>query len=194
MKGTRIFFFVFLITAIAAAYYLITSIDDSIQQANRIREAERAVINQLEMIREAEMAYVTTNGRYTADWDSLINFLRNGVFYITEKEEKIFELSYGVDSVVVTIDTLGTVPVYDSLFGKKKNFNLDRLPYVPVYKNVKFGIEAGKIEKSGKMIDVIEVWNPKPVNPERKEDSEYRSKKPLRFGSQFSVTTSGNWE
>lgn len=194
MSSTRIFFIVFLITAIGAGYYLITSINDSIQQANRIKKAEQAVIKQLEMIREAELAYVATNENYTDDWDSLINFVKNGVFYLTEKEETIYQLSYGVDSVVVNIDTIGTVPVYDSLFAKKKNFNVDRLPYVPGYDNVKFEIVADEIEKSGKMIDVIEVWNPKPVNPERDPDSEYRSKKPLRFGSQFSVTTSGNWE
>jgi len=194
MSSTRIFFIVFLITAIGAGYYLISSINDSIQQANRIKKAEQAVIKQLEMIREAELAYVATNGNYTDDWDSLIHFVKNGVFYLTEKEETIYQLSYGVDSVVVNIDTIGTVPVYDSLFAKKKNFNVDRLPYVPGYDNVKFEIVADEIEKSGKMIDVIEVWNPKPVNPERDPDSEYRSKKPLRFGSQFSVTTSGNWE
>ena len=194
MSSNKIFFFVFLITALGAAVYLVNSIGSSIRQSERIEAAEEAVINQLKKIREAELAYIAVNGQYTSDWDNLIKFIKEGVFYVTERKETIFELSYGADSVVVDIDTLGTVPVYDSLFAKYPNFNPDRIAYVPGYENVKFRIVVDKIDKSGIMVDVIEVWNPKPVNPERDEDSEYTSKKPLRFGSQFNVTTSGNWE
>lgn len=194
MSSTRILFIVFLITAAGSGFYLYNSIDSSIEQSARIADAEAQVIAQLKLIREAELAYISVNGQYTSDWNKLIEFINKGVFYVIEKKETITEESYGVETVSVQIDTLGTVPVYDSVFAKYKNFNVDRLPYVPVYKNVKFNIVVNKIDKSGVMVDVIEVWNPKPVSPEREEDSEYTSKKPLRFGSQFSVTTSGNWE
>jgi hypothetical protein len=194
MSSTRIFFIVFLITAVGSGFYLFNSINSSIQQSARIADAEKQIIEQLKLIREAELAYISVNGQYTSDWNKLIEFINKGVFYVIEKKETITEESYGVETVTVEIDTLGTVPVYDSVFSKYKNFNADRLPYVPVYKNVKFKIVVNKIDKSGVMVDVIEVWNPKPVNPERDEESEYTSKKPLRFGSQYSVTTSGNWE
>ncbi len=194
MSSTRILFIVFLVTAIGAGFYLFNAINSSIQQSARIKDAEQKVIEQLKLIREAELAYISVNGQYTSDWDKLIEFVTKGEFYITERKETITEESYGVETVEVQIDTLGTVPVYDSIFAKYPNFNAERLPYVPVYKNVKFNIVVNKIDKSGIKVDVIEVWNPKPVNPERDEDSEYTSKKPLRFGSQFSVTTAGNWE
>ena len=194
MSSTRIFFIVFLVTALGAAFYLFQAINSSIEQSERIRAAELKIIEQLKLIREAELAYISVNGRYTADWDKLIDFVSNGVCYVTERKETIIEESYGREKVIVDIDTIGTVKVYDSLFAKKPNFNLERLPYVPGYDNVKFNIVVNKIDKSGILVDVIEVWNPKPVNPERDEDSEYTSKKPLRFGSQYSVTTSGNWE
>lgn len=194
MSSNKILFIVFLVTALGAAAYLINSIGSSIRQSERIEAAEQAVIDQLKKIREAELAYIAVNGQYTSDWNNLIKFIKEGVFYVVEKKETIYELSYGADSVVVDIDTLGTVPVYDSLFAKYRNFNPDRIAYVPGYENVKFRIVADKIDKSGIMVDVIEVWNPKPVNPDRDEDSEYTSRKPLRFGSQFNVTTSGNWE
>ena len=194
MSSTRIFFLIFLITAGASGFYLFNSINSSIQQSARIADAEKHIINQLKLIREAELAYISVNGEYTADWNKLIEFINKGVFYVIERKETITEESYGVETVTVQIDTLGTVPVYDSVFAKYSTFNVDRLPYVPGYENVKFNIKVDKIDKSGVMVDVIEVWNPKPVNPERDEDSEYTSKKPLRFGSQFSVTTSGNWE
>jgi hypothetical protein len=194
MNLTRILFIAFLITAAGSAFYLYNSIDASIEQSARIADAEKQVVAQLKLIREAELAYISVNGQYTSDWNKLIEFINKGVFYVIEKKETITEVSYNVETVSVQIDTLGTVPVYDSVFSKYKNFNVDRLPYVPVYKNVKFNIVVNKIDKSGVMVDVIEVWNPKPVSPDRDEDSEYTSKKPLRFGSQYSVTTSGNWE
>lgn len=194
MSSTRIFFIVFLVSSIGAAAYLFNSINSSIRQSARIEESEQKIIEQLKLIREAELAYISVNGEYTSNWDSLIDFVNNGVFYVTERKETIVEETYGVEKVTVEIDTLGTVSVYDSIFAKYPNFDAARLPYVPVYKNVKFNVVANKIDKNGIKVAVIEVWNPKEVNPERDEDSEYTSKKPLRFGSQFSVTTSGNWE
>jgi hypothetical protein len=43
-------------------------------------------------------------------------------------------------------------------------------------------------------VDVIEVKDPKPVNPNRKESNEAKNRKPLHFGSRFDISTSGNWE
>ena len=41
--------------------------------------------------------------------------------------------------------------------------------------------------------DVVEVRNPKPFDPDRKESNEANINKPLRFGSRTSITTAGNW-
>jgi hypothetical protein len=75
------------------------------------------------------------------------------------------------------------------------NMDISRIPFVPGDKEqTKFLIYADEIERSGVMIDVIEVVNPKPVDPTRKESNEIRNRKPLRFGSRTDVTTGGNWE
>lgn len=74
------------------------------------------------------------------------------------------------------------------------NTNIDSLAYVPGHSNVKFEIYAAKVDKNGSMVDVIEVKNPKPVNPLRSEGNDAKNRKPLRFGSKIDVTTSGNWE
>lgn len=74
------------------------------------------------------------------------------------------------------------------------NVDIDRLAYVPGLDNVKFEIYAAEIDKNNVVVDVIEVYNPKPFNPARSEDAEMRNRKPLRFGSKTEVTTSGNWE
>ncbi len=196
MNKTSILTIVFAIVALALAYYLFDSINSSIRQARVIKQGEKRIIDKLKLIREAEIAYQTVNGDFTSDWDKLIDFVKNGEFYLTERTEKIFELSYGQDSVIVDIDTLGTVSVADSLFNKRRypDFDPEDLPYVPGVKpKTKFLIWADTQEKSGVTVDLIEVKNPKPINPTRNEENEYKSKKPLRFGSRDQVTTTGNW-
>lgn len=60
--------------------------------------------------------------------------------------------------------------------------------------DVKFDIFVGKVDKAGVMVWVIEVKDPMPDDPSRKEDNDQRPRKPLRFGSRLDVSTAGNWE
>jgi hypothetical protein len=197
MSTTRILTIVFALTSIGLAYYLFDSINSSIQEAKRIERIEKSIIEKLKMIREAQIGFKAVNGRYTSDWDKLINFIDSGSFYLVERRETVITLDYGADSTYVELDTLGTVPVMDSLFSANKypNFNLETLPIVPgTNGQARFNMWADKITKAGVLVDVVEVWNPSPVNPARDEESEFNTKKPLRFGSRTSVTTAGNWE
>lgn len=197
MSKTKIVSVAMLVVWVGLAFYLIYSIRSSINEKKRIASAEARIIEQLKMIRDAEIAYMQVNGQYTSDWDKLISFIDTGDFYLVEKSETIITLPYGKDSVVVNYDTLGTKPVRDSLFTSKKwpNFDLGTFAFVPgTTPPVKFDIWADKITKAGLLVNAIEVKNPKPVDPSRDEESEYNTRKPLRFGSRTSVTTAGNWE
>lgn len=197
MSKTKIVSVVMLVVWVSLAVFLVWSIKSSIDEAQRIENAEARIIEQLKMIREAEIAYMSVNGQYTSDWDKLLAFIDTGKFYLTERSETIIPQPYGKDSIYVEIDTLGTKAVVDSLFGNNKwpRFNLATLPYVPgVEPAVKFDVWADKILKAGLMVNAIEVKNPRPVDPTRDEESEYNTRKPLRFGSRTSVTTAGNWE
>lgn len=197
MSKTKIVSVVMLVVWVSLAVFLVYSIKSSIDEAERIENAEARIIEQLKMIREAEIAYMSVNGQYTSDWDKLLAFIDTGNFYLTERSETIIPQPYGKDSIYVEIDTLGTKAVIDSLFGANKwpRFNLATLPYVPgVEPAVKFDVWADKILKAGLLVNAIEVKNPRPVDPTRDEDSEYNTRKPLRFGSRTSVTTAGNWE
>ena len=197
MSTTKIISLVMLVVWVCLAVFLVYSIKSSIDEKKRIASAEALIIEQLKMIRDAETAYMQVNGQYTSDWDKLIAFIDTGDFYLTERSETIITLPYGKDSIVVDIDTLGTRPVMDSLFSAKKwpRFNLDNFSYVPGSDpQVQFVIWADKITKAGLLVNAIEVKNPSPVDPSRDEESEYNTRKPLRFGSRISVTTAGNWE
>ena len=81
---------------------------------------------------------------------------------------------------------------YDYVFNP--NIDLSKLAFVPGSDGVKFEIFAGTVDKNGIKVDVIEVKDPKPVNPARKESNEQKARKPLRFGSRQDVSTAGNWE
>ncbi len=74
------------------------------------------------------------------------------------------------------------------------NTDLSTLGDIPGQTGLKFEIFAGQVDKSGLKVDVIEVKDPKPINPSRKESNEAKNRKPLHFGSRFDVSTSGNWE
>jgi hypothetical protein len=197
MSTTKILTIVFAITSIVLAYFLFDSINSSIVESRRVEKMERAIINKLKMVREAQLAYKAVNGTYTSDWDKLISFVDTGSFYITERTETIITLDYGADSTYIEIDTLGTVFVKDSVFNpiKYPNFRVENLKYVPgVDPPTAFLMWADKITKAGLLIDAVEVWNPSPIDPTRSEESDFNSKKPLRFGSRTTVTTAGNWE
>lgn len=195
MNVNKILTVVLFIVAIGLAYYLYSRIKFSIDEEKAIARSEAQVINKLELLREAEIAYYSVNNDYTDNWDSLASFMQNGVFYITERSEEIITLAYGADSIIVNIDTLYTVPVYDSLFSpaKRPGLNFQALSKVPG-SGSDFDIFVDEITKGGVTVDVIEIRDTKPRNPNRKESNEARNRKPLRFGSRTDVTTAGNWE
>jgi hypothetical protein len=72
--------------------------------------------------------------------------------------------------------------------------DLKKLAEVPGGSGQKFEIQVGKVDKNGVLVQVIEVKDPKPINPARKDSNEAKNRKPLHFGSKTDVTTSGNWE
>ncbi|MFY0686107.1 MAG: hypothetical protein JXQ90_03030 [Cyclobacteriaceae bacterium] len=197
MSTTKILTAVFFIVAMFLAWYLYDSINSTIEETKRIERMEDDIIDQLKVIREAQLAFKGVNGSYTSDWDKLINFVDSGNIYIVQRTETIITLAYGADSTSVTVDTLGSISVMDSVFNERKfpNFSLESMAYVPgVEPATKFKMWADKIQKGNILVDVVEVWNPTPVDKTRDAESELNSRKPLRFGSRTSVTTAGNWE
>lgn len=190
MSKTKIFSILLFLTAVVIAFFFVRSIADDIQKEKRIAREEARVIEKLKLIRSGLVSYQRVNGQYTSDWEKLLSFIDTGKFYVTERSEKIIPRDYGGDSVVILIDTLGTVPVYDSLYGKLQNFKLANLPYKPGTET-KFDIFADKVVKGSVKVDVFEVKDPNPVNPKRRKDDNERA---LRVGSRTDVTTAGNWE
>lgn len=123
MNLTRILSIVLFIVSLALAYYLYSNINATIEFKDYVTETENKITDKLAIIRAAEKAYLDRHGRYTANWDSLINFIENGQVPITIRREKITLLDYGAEKVEVEIDTVGMASAHDRIF--KKNFTLN---------------------------------------------------------------------
>lgn len=121
MNLTKILSYVFLAISLGLAFFLGSSIKSSIDERALISEREAAIIDQLRLIREAEIVYQEVNGNYTSDWNKLANFIQNGQVPIIEKKETIITLDYGADSVLVEFDTLEVVPAKEVIFYETHN-------------------------------------------------------------------------
>lgn len=118
MNLTKILTGVLLILSLYLAWLLYRSVEGTIEERESISTTEAAVIEKLKFIREAQIVYQSVNKRYTANWDSLANFIRTGQVPIIQRREEIKQLAYGQEEVTVIIDTLGFVSARDKIFKK----------------------------------------------------------------------------
>ncbi|MEQ9441191.1 MAG: hypothetical protein RIG62_19260 [Cyclobacteriaceae bacterium] len=193
MSLTKVLTIVFLLISVGIAYYLFDRIKFSIEEEERIARIESLVIDKLKYIRDAEILYKEANGQYTSDWNKLISFLDTGRLYIVQRREETTLLDYGAEETVIHIDTLGSIPVRDTLYHDPAydKFQIQDIATIPVSKE-RFELFANKIKRNNVDVDVFEVVDTAPVNPARKGDESVRG--PLRVGSRTEVTTGGNWE
>ncbi|NJN25647.1 MAG: hypothetical protein HC819_06650 [Cyclobacteriaceae bacterium] len=116
MVITRILSIFFFVVAIGLAVVLVNNIKSKVDEDKRIERQEQLVINKLQMIRDAQIAYLAANGKYTGSFDTLLSFIDTGSIYITQRTEHIKQLAYGAEEITVEIDTIGKVAVKDSIF------------------------------------------------------------------------------
>jgi len=193
MTLSRILSVVFLLGALALGFMLYKSVDDVMQEEKRIALTEARIIQKLQMIRDAQVAYIASKGEYAGSWPELKNFIEGGQIWIVQRKETTRLLEYGKEETTVTFDTLGSVGVMDSLFNERRtpNFNLENLNIVPGSGGKEFEFFADKVERNQRSIPVFEVRDPDPVNPKRRTNNK---EKALRVGSRTDSSTSGNWE
>ncbi|PWJ44931.1 hypothetical protein [Sediminitomix flava] len=211
MSKSKIFAIIFTVVVVLPlniflGYLLINGVYEKITLDRNISESEARVIGKLKQIREIQVAYQERYGEYCNSWDTLTNFVKEDTIYTLEKREIIITKAkrqkmgdknwWKGDSVRVEYDTIGRDQVAEKLFPVKKfpTFSADSIRYIPGKGEKQFELTAGKYKVSGVTVDVVEVKDPFPVDPTRKEDSPNRTRQFLRFGSQNSATVSGNWE
>lgn len=192
MNLTKVLSFVFFLVALGLGYLLWKGVDDVVEEEKRIALIESAIIEKLQMLRDAQLAYEASNRKYADNWDSLKNFIQKGQIWLIERSETTKLLDYGKEETTVTFDTLGSVAVIDSLFNERKypDFDLERLAVVPGSGGKMFEFFADKIERNSYEINVFEIRDPSPINPERRLNN---NEKALKVGSRTDASTEGNW-
>lgn len=164
---------------VVLGYLTVESVLAPIRYAKEVEQKEALVIKKLKTIREAQMAYMDENGRFTASFDTLIDFMKNGTMSVT--------IEYGSkdDSTTTFRRETVEIPVKDSLF---KNVDIDNIRYVPLHDDLEFEMGANTIVKNNVTVPVFQVLDPKPFAKERQENND-----PLKVGSLYEVNYKGNW-
>ncbi|WP_339876567.1 hypothetical protein [uncultured Algoriphagus sp.] len=193
MNLSKVLSLVFFVVAIGLGYLLWKGVDDVVEDEKRIALVEAAIIEKLQMLRDAELAFQASNGRYAENWNELKSFIQNGKIWLIQRKETTKVLDYGAEEVTVTFDTLGSVPVIDSLFNERKypDFKLDGLAVVPGSGGKQFEFFADKVERNEYEVSVFEIRDPAPINPARRLNN---NEKALKVGSRTDASTEGNWK
>jgi hypothetical protein len=193
-------------------YQLYESINAPVR-FNKVKEKRyRQVIKNLKDIRAAELAYLEINGKFTGSYDSLVKFVDTAQFAITQRRDTVYDdvaknKAYGIKKGYfiekVLIDTLGYVPVKDSLFkGTTRYKTMMKVPIKGV--DATIDLKAGKLDKNGTIYPVFEAKVDKAVVLyDQPKDLVIQEKQLvsvdgvngpyIKVGSLTDVDTSGNW-
>jgi len=196
------------VLAIFFSYQIYNSISGPINfnKTKNIRYTE--VINRMKEIRKAQIAHKDVNGFYANNFDSLVKFIDEGIFTLIEKRDSSYleyDRTYRIDMLreVVVVDTLGFVPVKDSLFPGVNSYKF--FANVPVEGiDAKFELKSDIIEKNGYRVPVFEVKVAKNIilhdqdKDLLKQENETISVDGVNggaivLGSLSEIKTNGNW-
>lgn len=178
-------------------YMTYASIKAPISFKNELDRRERAIIQKLNKIRDAQTIYRdVTGGSFAADWDSLKLVLQNeDLMYINivgDPDDPNF------DPANLTRDTTYR-PALELV--QEKNINLDSLEFVPFSGGKTFNIAADTLTYQSTLVNVVEVGIPYKefmgefADPAyAKYDKRYDPEKVMKFGDLTKPTTAGSWD
>ncbi len=185
------------------AYKIYNSIMDPIKFHQEKRERYAKVIDNLKIIRDAEIAYATVNRRFTDKYDDLISFIDTAQFAVTEVKNIVVTEQRGritVDVEKRIVDTVGFEPVIKSFEGRDYK-NMMNVPGT----DAKFELKTGTVEKvQGVQASVFEAKVDKAVVLEGMNKDMIRQEKEalgginvpgeyIAVGSLEEVNSNGNW-
>jgi hypothetical protein len=196
------------ILAIFFSYKIYDSINGPINFNKTKNERYAVVINKLKLIRKAQIAHKDVKGIYSNNFDSLVKFIDDGIFTLIQKRDSSYmeyDRTYRIDMLreVVVVDTLGFVPVKDSLFKDSNAYkNFATVPVEGIVAT--FNINADIIDKNGYRVPVFEVKVAKDVILHDQDKDLIKIEKEtvsvdgvngptIILGSLTEVSTNGNW-
>ena len=209
----RVIQILFVLVIIVLGYLIVESIMEPIRFNQEVEVRERATINRLIDIREAQKAYKDVYKKYTGSFDTLIAFVDTGNFTVVKAigdipEEWLDELGFDKarekalkEGVISRENT--HVPVLDSLFSP--GFPTDSLRYVPYTEGVTFNMTSGELLTSSNLVvqvveasclydDLLNGMDKQLVVNYKDERQKIVGFEGVKFGSMEEGTLTGNWE
>ncbi|RLD49990.1 MAG: hypothetical protein DRI97_17495 [Bacteroidetes bacterium] len=209
----RVIQILFVLVIIVLGYLIVESIMEPIRFNQEVETRERATIDRLIDIRDAQKAYKDVYKKYTASFDTLIAFVDTGSFTVVKAdgdipEEWLDELGFEKarekalkEGVISRVNM--HVPVLDSLFNP--GFATDSLRYVPFTEGVTFEMDAGELLTSSNLtVQVVEtfcLYDDLLNEMDRQLVVNYKDERMkivgfegVKFGSMVEGTLTGNWE
>ena len=154
------------VVIIAFVYVIYQQISTPIRFENELKSKSAQVIERIKDIRTAERAYKTKYQKFTADFDTLANFILNDTL---EMERKLVDEDDSVGLALLKKQGKKNVEkfkvaVIDTIFSPKKLTKEEvlNLRYIPTTNNqAEFILEAGQITTESKIvIPVVECRAP----------------------------------
>ncbi len=196
------------ILCVVLGYLIYRSVTGPIEFKKVKQERFSQVIAKLKDIRNAQEAHKTVTGKYANDFDKLVKFVDTAQYTITQQRDSSYmeyDEVYQIDLLkeVKIIDTLGFVPVKDSLFANDDRYkSMMNVPFAQG--GEKFTMKSDVIDKGGYRTSVFEAMVQKDVvlydQPKdllARENAQISVEEvngnAIKVGSLTEVSTSGNW-
>jgi len=191
---------VLFIVVLFLAFLVYESIMKPLRFNNEVNLRSKQVVQNLMTIRMAQVTYKTISGKFPTSFDTLITFLKKAeipvIKIVPDPTDTIFTRTIR--------DTLGYVPVIDSLFKNRPGFNVDEIRYIPYTNKQLFTLNARIIDKGGVTVNVFEdsslydlflkgLDKQSVVNLIATKD-QFERFPGLKAGSTTEASTDGNWE
>lgn len=203
----------FVLIIIVLGYLIVESIMEPIRFNQEVETRERATIDRLIDIREAQKAYKDVYKEYTGSFDTLIAFVDTVSFTVVKAdgdipEEWLDEMGFekarekALEEGVISREPI-QVPVLDSLF--HQGFAVDSLRYVPFTDGITFTMASGELLTSSNLtVQVVEaytLYDDLLNGMDRQLIVNYKDERMkivgfegVKFGSMEEGTLTGNWE
>lgn len=185
-KKTMISFLMIAII-IGLCYYVIIIIKDPIDFKEIKDKRYAKVVEKLKDIRTAQVAYKTVKGRFTSDFEKLLQFVKNDSMPIININSQIVDDT----TTIVTRDT-SFQPVLTSIFTEQ--YPIDSLCFVPFGNGSKFDLQAGEIKKGNIPFPVFMASAANSIILTGLDMKYFKKSEGLQVGSMTDATYAGNWE
>ena len=184
---------------------------------NKVKQVRYAkVIENLKDIRIAELAHQEIEGKFSGNFDSLVQFLDTAKFAIIQRRDTSYadvekNRAFGLDAQKggyykeeIIVDTLRFASVKDSLFGDSDRYKTMMNIPLEIAEGAKFQLKAGKYEKNYVLYSVFEASVAKRlILSDQDTDLIYQEEQlvsvdgingpTVRVGTMNDIDTGGNW-